>query len=160
MLSDYVNLNSKTFDIEESETLISVDKQLVKIISVLNKKGYYTEMCSRAKISTPFLIGNLIHDLIEQELLEINCETKDKIKNVIKQCDYESTLIVFKEEYEFNNLPNGFQLVGKLLTYHLSILEDSEDIKTKSLLELDKEHNSSLKILEEWATKLPNIKQN
>lgn len=160
MLSDYVNLNSKTFDIEESETLIPVDKQLVKIISVLNKKGYYTEMCSRAKISTPFLIGNLIHDLIEQELLEINCDTKDKIKNVIKQCDYESTLIVFKEEYEFYNLPNGFQLVGKLLTYHLSILEDSEDIKTKSLLELDKEHNSSLKILEEWATKLPNIKQN
>lgn len=158
MLSDYVNLNSKTFDIEESETLIPVDKQLVKIISVLNKKGYYTEMCSRAKISTSFLIGNLIYDLIEQELLEINCDTKDKIKNVIKQCDYESTLIVFKEEYEFNNLPNGFQLVGKLLTYHLSILEDGEDIKIKSLLELDKEHNSSLKLLEEWANKLSNRK--
>ena len=158
MLSDYVNLNSKTFDIEERETLIPIDKQLVKIISVLNKKGYYTEVCSRAKISTPFLIGNLIHDLIEQELLEINCDTKDKIKNVIKQCDYESTIIIFKEKYEFDNLPNGFQLIGKDLFYYLSTLKDSEGIEFKELVELDKEYHNSLKLLDEWVNKLPNRK--
>lgn len=160
MLSDYVNLNSKTFDIEESETLIPVDKQLAKIISVLNKKGYYTEMCSRAKISTPFLIGNLIHDFIEQELLEINCDTKDKIKNVIKQCDYESTIIIFKEEYEFDSIPSGFKLIGKDLFYHLSSLKDAEGIEFKEVRELDKEYHNSLKLLEEWTTKLPNRKQN
>lgn len=115
-------------------------------------------MCSRAKISTPFLIGNLIHDFIEQELLEINCDTKDKIKNVIKQCDYESTIIIFKEEYEFDSIPSGFKLIGKDLFYHLSSLKDAEGIEFKEVRELDKEHNSSLKLLEEWATKLPNRK--
>lgn len=156
MKSDYTCLNSKTFDIEEREYIIPVDNQLAKTISILNKKGYYTEMFSRARISKPFLIGAIIHDLVEEELLEINDNTKDKIKNIIKQSDYESTLIIFKEEYKFNNLPKGYKLIGKELSYNLSTLKDAEDIKIKTLLELDKEHNNSLNYLEEWANKLSN----
>ena len=158
MKSDYICLNSKTFDIEESEDIIPIDEQLAKIISVLNKKGYYTEMCSSAKISKPFLMGAIIHELVEEELLEINDDTRDKIKNIIKRYDYESTLIIFKEEYGFDNLPNGFQLFGKILSYNLFALEDSEDIRIKTLIELDKEHNNSLKLLDEWINKLPNRK--
>ena len=156
MKSDYTCLNSKTFDIDEREDIIPVDKQLAKTISILNKKGYYTEMFNRARISKPFLIGAIIHDLVEEELLEINDDTKDKIKNIIKQSDYESTLIIFKEEYKFNNLPKGYKLIGKELSYNLSTLKDSEDIEIKTLLELDKEHNNSLNYLEEWANKLSN----
>ena len=133
MKSDYTCLNSKTFDIDEREDIIPVDKQLAKTISTLNKKGYYTEMFSRARISKPFLIGTIIHDLVEKELLEINEDTKDKIKNIIKQSDYESTLIIFKEEYKFNNLPKGYKLIGKELSYNLSTLKDSEDIEIKTL---------------------------
>lgn len=157
MKSDYTCLNSKTFDIEEREDIIPVDEQLSKTISILNKKGYYTEIFSRARISKPFLIGAIIHDLVEEEMLEINDRTKNKIKNIIKQYDYESTLIIFKEEYKFNNLPKGYKLIGKVLSYNLSTLKENEDIKIKTLLELDKEHNSSLKLLEEWANKLSNI---
>lgn len=157
MKSDYTCLNSKTFDIEERKDIIPVDEQLSKTISILNKKGYYTEIFSRARISKPFLIGAIIHDLVEEEMLEINDRTKDKIKNIIKQYDYESTLIIFKEEYKFNNLPKGYKLIGKVLSYNLSTLKENEDIKIKTLLELDKEHNSSLKLLEEWANKLSNI---
>lgn len=156
MNSDYTFLNGKTFDIEVREDIIPVDKQLAKTISTLNKKGYYTEMYSIARISKPFLIGAIIHDLVEVELLEINDDTKDRIKNIIKQSDYESTLIIFKEEYKFNNLPKGYKLIDKELIYNLSTLRDSADIKIKTLLELDKEHNSSLKLLEEWANKLSN----
>lgn len=157
MKSDYTCLNSKTFDIEEREDIIPVDEQLSKTISILNKKGYYTEIFSRARISKPFLIGAIIYDLVEEEMLEINDRTKDKIKNIIKQYDYESTLIIFKEEYKFNNLPKGYKLIGKVLSYNLSTLKQNDDIKIKTLLELDKEHNSSLKLLEEWANKLSNI---
>ena len=135
MKSDYTCLNSKTFDIDEREDIIPVDKQLAKTISILNKKGYYTEMFNRARISKPFLIGAIIHDLVEEELLEINDDTKDKVKNIIKQSDYESTLIIFKEEYKFNNLPKGYKLIGKELSYNLSTLKDSEDIEIKTLLE-------------------------
>lgn len=113
-------------------------------------------MFSEARISKPFLIGAIIHDLVKEELLEINNNTKDRIKNIIKQSDYESTFIIFKEEYKFNNLPKGYKLIGKELSYNLSILKDTEDIKIKTLLELDKEHNSSLNLLEEWANKLFN----
>ena len=156
MNENYTCLNSKTFDIEVKEDIIPVNKQLAKTISILNKKGYYTEMYSMATISKPFLVGAIIHDLVEEELLEINDNTKDKIKTIIKQSDYESTLIIFKEEYKFNNLPNGYKLIGKELSYNLSTLKDSAEIKIKTLLELDKEHNSSLKLLEEWANKLSN----
>lgn len=89
-------------------------------------------------------------------MLEINNNTKEKIKNIIKQSDYESALIIFKEEYKSNNLPKGYKLIGKELSYNLSTLKDTEDIKIKTLLELDKEHNSSLKLLEELANKLFN----
>ena len=156
MKSDYICLNSKTFDIEETKDIISVDEQLAKTISILNKKGYYTEMCNRARITKPFLMGAIIHDLIEEKLLEINADTKDKIKNIIKQSDYESTLIIFKEEYKFDNLPNGYKLISKELIYNLSTLEECDDIRFKSLVDLDHEHNKSLKDLEEWANRLPN----
>ena len=57
MKSDYICLNGKTFDIEEINDVIPVDEQLANTISILNKKGYYTEMCSRARITKPFLMG-------------------------------------------------------------------------------------------------------
>lgn len=154
MKSDYICLNSKTFNIEKREDIIPIDEQLAKTISTLNKKGYYTEMCSRARISKPFLMGAIVHDLIEEKLLEINNDTKDKIKNIIKQSDYESTIIIFKEEYNFNNLPNCYKLIGKELIYNLSTLEECDDIRFKSLVDLDHEHNKSLKDLEEWANRL------
>lgn len=156
MKSDYAYLNIKTFDIEEREDIIPLDEQLAKTISILNKKGYYTEAFNRARISKPFLVGAIIHDLVEEGLLEINNNTKDKIKNIIKKSDYESTFIIFKEEYKFNNLPNGYILIGKDLSYNLSTLKDDEDINIKTLLELDKEYDSSLHALEEWANELPN----
>lgn len=156
MKSDYICLNSTTFDIEERKDIIPVDEQLAKAISILNKKGYYTETFSRAKITKPFLMGAIIHDLIEEKLLEINADTKDKIKNIIKDSDYESTLIIFKEEYKFDNLPDGYKFSGKELIYNLSTLEKSDDIRFKSLVDLDHEHNKSLKDLEEWANRLQN----
>ena len=101
------------------------------------------------------MIGAPIHDLIEEKLLNINDGTKDIVKKIIKQYDYESTLIIFKEAYKFDILPNGYGLHDRYLSYTLSILEDNEDIKFKSLVVLDQEHNKSLKSLEEWANNLP-----
>ena len=156
MLSNYTCLDSKTFNVEKD--IIAIDKQLSKTISILNKKGYYTEICSSASISRTFQISAIIHDLIEEKLLIINDNTKDKIKNIIKKYDYDSTLIIFKEEYKFDDLPKGYKLIGKNLYYYLSALEEEKDIKFKTLIELDKEHNNSLKLLEEWANKLSNRK--
>lgn len=155
MLSDYICLNNKTFEIEEESGSIPVDKQLAKIISILNQKGYLVEMFSIARITKPFLIAALVHDLIEQELLVVNENTKDKIKKVINNSDYEATLICFKNEYKFDKLPTGYKLIGKNLHYNLKILKVSENIETKELIELYKEHEESIKNLENWAIELP-----
>lgn len=157
MKSDYIYLNSKTFEIEENNKVIPVDEQLAKTISILNQKGYYVERFNRAKITKPFIISSLIHGLKEQQLLDINDKTKDKIKKIIKNSDYESTLIIFKENYTFNNLPHGYKLIGKDLIYNLTALKDGNDIETKELIELDDEHEESIKSLENWANNLPKI---
>lgn len=155
MKNNCIFLNSKTFEIENVKDVISVDEQLAKTLSILNKKGYYTEMYSRAKIIEPFLIGIIINSFIEEGLLSINSQTRNIIAKAIRKADYEETLIVFKENYNFDTLPNGFKMNGKDLFYNLSIMKHSEEIELKTLIELDSEHNESIKNLEEWAIKLP-----
>ena len=145
MKSDYVYLNNKTFEIEEKNDIVPVKKYLADAISVLNKKGYYVDMFSEARILTPFLIGSIISKLREQELLNINDNTKDKINNIIKNFDCESTIIMFKDEYKFDNLPNGYKLVGKNLIYYLTILKDNDNFEMKKLSELDRENQESFK---------------
>ena len=39
----------------------------------------------------------------------------------------------------------------------LDILKDNDDIEIKKLIELDKEHQESIKNLENWANDLPSI---
>lgn len=158
MNNKYKFLNNKTFDIEYIDDVIPIENEMVDIISILNKKGYYTEMYSRAKLSSLLLISYLINNLIDKKLLNIDESNKDKIKEVINQNDYEATIIIFKEEYKFANLPKGFNLIGKDLYYNLSILKDTEEIKFKSLSELDEENKNSIKLLKEWVSSLDNNK--
>ena len=74
---------------------------------------------------------------------------------MIQQNDYESIILIFEDDYKFKNLPEGFRLIDKNLTYYLSTLSDDDDIKFKTLIELDCERDESLKRLEEWANNLP-----
>lgn len=113
-------------------------------------------MFSVANILKVFSISELTHNLIEKGLLEINEETKQKIKEVISASDYEESLIIFKDDYKFDTIPEGFKIIGSHLYYPLSVLKDGDDISFKSLLELGEENRDSLNSLLEWAKKLPN----
>lgn len=156
MNKEYVIMNKNTFEIVENSNLIAIDSQLAKIISILNKKGYYVKMCSRARISKPFLITDLVYNLQSKNLLIINEETK----KIIDQLDYESTLIIFKGKHDFNNIPKNFKLINtdseSHLIFNLKVLKNTNGIELKSLIEIDEEHNKSIKDLEIWAKKLPN----
>ena len=154
MISDYVYLNTKTFEIDTKEDIVAVVESMANVLSILNKKGYYTEICSKPNISKPNLLGTIIHELIKEKLLEVNNDTKGKIKNILYPLDSESILIIFKEEYKFDDLPLGYKMSGKDLFYYLSALKD-DDIIFKSAMELDEEYKNSLKLLEDWASKLP-----
>lgn len=147
-------INATTFEITKIENNFIVSEKLGKTISILNKKGYHTELCCKAALSKLFMISDIIHNLIEEKLLEANENTIEKIRKIINMCDCESTIIIFKKNYEFKNLPKGFKLIGKDLYYNLKILKDGPNIEFKSLVELDKENEESLKLLEKWADNL------
>lgn len=147
-------INATSFEITEIENSFIVSEKLGKTISILNKKGYYTELCSKATLSQPFIISNIIHNLIEEKLIEVNEYTTEKMRKIIDMYDCESTIIIFKKNYEFKNLPNGFKLIGNDLYYNLKVLKDGPNIEFKSLVELDKENEESLKLLEKWAENL------
>lgn len=152
---NYTYINAKTFEITRMDNNFIVDQKLGKTISILNKKGYYTEICNRSKISKPFMISDIIHNLVEEKLLEINDNTKEKLKKIIDNIDYESTIIIFKEKYSFAKLPEGFRVIENGLYYNLKILKDGPNIEFKSLVELESENDKSIRALEEWANKLP-----
>lgn len=147
-------INATSFEITKIENSFIVSEKLGKTISILNKKGYYTELCSKATLSQPFIISNIIHNLIEEKLIEVNEYTTEKMRKIIDMYDCESTIIIFKKNYEFKNLPNGFKLIGNDLYYNLKVLKDGPNIEFKSLVELDKENEESLKLLEKWAENL------
>lgn len=149
-------IDSKTFEIINNKKGFVVDSKLAKTISILNKKGYYVDMCNVAKISVPFMIADLIHNLIEEKVLDINIYN-EKVKKAIKYVDVESTMIIFKDNYKFDELPKGYILHNNIIFYRLSILKDSERITFKSLIELDHELTKSLNDLQDWAEKLQSI---
>ncbi len=156
MESIYSCLDNKTFEIIDSKNLIIVDSKLAKTISILNKKGYYVDMFSVAKIGNPFRISDVIHNLIEEEVLDIS-NHNEKIKKAIKYAASESTMIIFKENYEFDELPNGYEIHDNCIFYYLTILKDTENISFKSLVELENELTKSINDLQNWAEKLPSI---
>ena len=152
-MNDYLWIHND--GINRNKLLIPEDKQLYSIISILNEKGYCTLMYNRAKVNKIFKVSILFNQLLKEKLLVINDNTISKLKDMIDINTWSDTTIVFREDYTFKNLPKGFELIDDKLTYKLSILKDTEDIKVKSFKELDKEIKNSLKLLEEWAKKLP-----
>lgn len=158
MLGDNrVCINSKTFEIMELNNSFIINQKMGEIISILNKKGYYTKICSLATLSKPILIADLVNKLIDNGLLEINNETSKKIKETINKVDFESTLIIFKDKYVFNNLPKGFEIINNDLYYNLKILKNDPQIKFKTLIELEKENENSLNELKKWSKNLPTL---
>ena len=133
------------------------DEIITEIINILKDKGYKIKSYRIARINQPFVISNIINDLVDNKLLEIKADNTEKVKKVIKNSDYEGSHITFEKAYDFSTLPAGYHLINDTLMYNLSILKDTNDIQFKSLVELDNELNESLIILEKWVRELPQI---
>ncbi len=96
-----------------------------------------------------------IHELIEQNLLQINQENLPKIKKVINNNSTEATIIMFQKEYHFENLPKGYKKVNNALIYCLNFLKEEPTVELKTLIELENENKKSLLNLKEWTQNLP-----
>ena len=157
MDTDYIIINRKTLEKENNENYIVIDRCLADTIIKLNKKGYHIMAYNRARISRPFLAITILNKLSSSNLITLNNEVKEVIKNT----EFEETFILFKNNYEFKSLPKNFKIInGKdncHLFYRLSILKENDDIQLKTLKELDDEHQESIKELNAWADNLPDI---
>ena len=158
MINEYIFLNSKTFELEKGEGIIVDSNKLAEVISILNKKGYYTELCSKARLSQSLIVSDMLKDLINNKFIEINDNNIDQIKQLISTYGNISTHILFKEKYNFENLLNNCELVNNNLFYNINLLKEGKGIEFKNTKELDNEINRSFEELENWAKNLPNIK--
>ena len=146
--------DNKTFDVVENNNLVVVFKDVSKIYEILHKKGYFVSMIEKASISKLFSLINLLQSLIRENLWVVD----NKLINVINDNAYDLTFILFKDTYEFNNIPNNFVINGNELSLKISILKDNK-LEFKTLIELDKEINESIKSLEEWVELLSDRKE-
>ena len=158
MNNNYVAFNIKENKLYNEDDTVCINNNLYEVIITLNNKGYLTNLTDKARISKPFIISCLIHELVEKKLLNVNDDNIEDIKKCIKSVDYESTIIEFKKDYKFKTLPKGFTYANKILSYNLSALKNKKGLHIKELLELDKENHKSLNELKKWVKSLPNNK--
>lgn len=124
--------------------------KLNTIIRLLESKGYEIEAYSNASISTPIIIVDLINELVNNNLITIN----EKTLKIIEKYDLKKTMIFFKKDYHFNNIPQGYKQINNSLVYNLSFIKDLSNLTFKTDKELDEELNNSLLELERWVEEL------
>lgn len=128
-------IEKETFEIyEEHPKVFSCDPMIAKVISQLNKLGYYTLA---------------------------SCESHYEIKeydiSYPKEKMVTGIYILFKSKYEFPNIPEGF-IVEELeektcLSHTINYFNASGNYKNRTEFEQEKE--KYCKIITEWAMNLP-----
>lgn len=141
---------------------IPVDKGIAKTICTLNKKGYITKSSCEGHHDIRFV------DMDDVDIAYLD-EFKSDPRAIIKEIrddsfDYwtevygTSIYILFNDTYKFASLPEGFKLEdGNCLRHNIEYYDDNLKRRTIPLINEEiKKHN---KILEIWASKLPNIRK-
>lgn len=128
-------IDKETFEVySEHPKVFSCDPMIASVVSTLNKLGYYTLA---------------------------SCESHYEIKEYDISYPKENMVtgiyILFKENYEFPNIPEGFELEvfeEKTDLSHVMHYYD-ENGNHRNRFEFEKEKEKYCKILEKWAKDLP-----
>lgn len=154
-------IDTNTFEIIDN--IIEVDEDIAETISILNKKGYYTMFCCSGHLKDPRLY-EMYHRKNDIEYDDIDfgyIVNKDENSfEVLMPYTFTSVYIMFKENYNFNFLPNGFYIVDEsdVNNYTIEkIIEYYNDGIRKSWSEINKEIKDINNNLLEWAKELPNL---
>ena len=169
----YVNLeNYEVVDMPDG--YIECDAGIADVIAILNKKGYETYTSCAGHNKTEFY-GPDEYKLSELERIKNNSKyIISKITDNYVYARTESTAtyiyIAFAKEYEFENIPEGFELkkpskvfprtkIGKMIYYY----DDNAFYNNNSVRrpdeEIEKEIKESREALTKWANNLKNIKE-
>lgn len=155
----YININ--TFEIIDN--IIEVDEDIAKTISILNKKGYYTKFCCSGHLKDPRLYemyhrkNDMKYDDIDLGYI-VNKDTDSF--DILMPYTFTSVYVMFKENYNFNNIPAYFYVVDEkdVNGYTIErIIEYYNNGIKRSCADIDKEIKDTNNALLEWARELPDL---
>lgn len=163
-------IDKETFKVytyaEDHPKVFVCDKMIAPAVALLNKKGYKTfASCSgHYKIEFYEYFDEDIKNLEEYQNNEriIIKKIKENNFDYWKELDSTITYILFNDKYDFDNLPNGFDIeVNEGFDYPRTLLECKTSYYDKNnkhlnMLDVLKELDDKCKELYEWVKKLPN----
>ena len=148
-------INKETFEIVDN--VFEVDGDIAQVISILNKKGYHTKYCcsGHAKDSRLYELYNVKNnDDFEFKNLGYIVNQEKSNYDIIMPSIYTSVYIMFESNYNFDNLPEGFNkvdndnvddcVISKEICYY-------KDGKRKDWNVIDKEIKDANDKLLKWA---------
>lgn len=147
-------LSSETFEVIDN--IIEVDEDIAETISVLNKKGYYTKFCCSGHAKDPRLyeMYNKKNNVeYEDSHLGYIINKYEDSYDILMPYTFTAVYIMFSDNYNFENLPNGFYKVDDD-TIEM-IIEYYSNGQRKKWNDIDKEIKEANKILLNWALALP-----
>ncbi len=159
-MDNNVFINKNTFEVyDDYSEVFLCDKQIANAVATLNKKGYVTKSSCEGHIE---FVWHEIDDC-DLDLLE---DTKNDKRFIIlrvkeKGFDYltpnmlASIYISFEENYDFVNLPEGFDLENDFGCIIRKTIEYYENGKKRTIDNLEIEKDKYIKILNNWVENLP-----
>lgn len=153
-------INKETFEIVDN--VFEVDEDISQTISILNKKGYYTKYCCSGHAKDPRLyeLYNVKNnDDFEFKDLGYIVNQEKSNYDIIMPSINTSVYIMFESNYNFDNLPEGFNkvdndniddyVISKEIYYY-------KNGKRKDWNVIDKEIKDANDKLLKWAISLSN----
>lgn len=153
-------INKETFEIVDN--VFEVDEDIAQTISILNKKGYYTKYCCSGHVKDPRLyeLYNVKNDQdFEFKNFGYIINQEKSNYNILMPSIYTSVYIMFLNNYNFDNLPEGFNKVNGDSTDDYVISKQIcyyKDGKRKDLNIINKEIKDANDKLLKWSLSLTN----
>lgn len=150
MKNEYKVIDSNTYELIDSENMIIANNKIADTIRILNKKGYFVKEFDCGELRSYHMIKNLIP--------YINKEANKQ--NLLLLTLLTSIFIVFEKNYNFENIPEGYDVVEnpKGLLCQIKYYQNDEVTNLKEFEEILNEQNKYLILLNDWAKELPERK--
>lgn len=155
MFYEYKYIDKDTYDIIEKPNVFAVDSRTSDIISILNKKGYYTNICDISCVEKVEVFINLLNKIFENGPIDDRID-KEILEYILNHGS--GSIFIVSDEFADVEEPVGFYKFKNGLAYDvkpIKFIGDQMYVKTKD--ELFGEIMEILNILKKWSNSLPKL---
>ncbi len=154
-----------TIHAEDHPKVFVCDKLIAQVIALLNKKGYKTVASCSGHYRIEFYeyldedikyLDEYMHD--DKIIIK---KIKEKTFDYFQEIDRTHMYILFDRDYHFPTLPDDFTIIKSadriMLDYTIYYYDENHNHKSISMVM--REIENKCKLLEKWATNLPDINE-